>query len=239
MQRIGLLLLFLTVKFFAIAQNPIGLPQINNFSNVDYKGGNQNWDIQQDKLGIMCFANNEGLLTYNGQSWNLYPVPNNTVVRSVQIGGDGKIYVGAQDDMGYFYPNQRGVLKYTSLKYLIPKADNSFNDVWTISIFGDRIFFRTNAKIFELWKNHITTFNSTQGWLFLGKCNNNLYAQDRTGELKVFQNNNWAKVCELPNKILITAVAKYAKDTVLIATLKDGLFLLSRNKLTKKNNRVR
>lgn len=234
MRRIGFLVLLLVMRFFASAQNPIGLPQINNFTSVDYKGGNQNWDIQQDRLGIMCFANNEGLLTYNGQNWNIYPVANNTVVRSVQIDRDGKIYVGAQDDMGYFYPNQRGVLKYTSLKYLIPKPNNSFNDVWTISILGDKIFFRTNAKIFELYKNTISTFNSTEGWLFLGKCNNKLYAQERTGELKVFHDNGWEAVCKLPDKILITAIARYSKDTMLIATLKDGLFLLSGNKLTKK-----
>jgi len=234
MRRIGLLLLLLIVTAFAHAQNPIGLPQINNFTNVDYKGGNQNWDIQQDKLGIMYFANNEGLLTYNGQNWDIYPVSNNTVVRSVQIGEDGKVYVGAQDDMGYFYPNQRGVLKYTSLKYLIPKQDNSFNDVWTISIFGDKIFFRTNAKIFELWKNKFTAFNSVKGWLYLGKCDNQLYAQERTGELKVFRSNSWDKVCEMPGRALITAIAPYKGDTILIATLKDGLFLLSGNKLTKK-----
>jgi ligand-binding sensor domain-containing protein/DNA-binding CsgD family transcriptional regulator len=234
MKRICLILLFLTIRLLLKAQNPIGLPQINNFTTADYKGGNQNWDIQQDKLGIMCFANNEGLLTYNGQTWNIYPVANNTVVRSVQIGADGKIYVGAQDDMGYFYPNQKGVLKYTSLKYLIPKPDNSFNDVWTILMFNDRIFFRTNTKIFELRNNRITTFNSNPGWLFLGKCNNELYAQERTGGLRKFEKDKWNLVCKLPNNALITAIAHYSKDTVLIATLKDGLFLLSGNKLTKK-----
>ena len=41
------------------AQNPIGLSQITNFTKLDYKGGNQNWDIQQDSYGIMYFANNE------------------------------------------------------------------------------------------------------------------------------------------------------------------------------------
>src|ERR1700743_1035392 len=125
MKHFYLFVLILSMSAFARAQNPIGLPQISNFTTIDYKGGNQNWDIQQDKLGIMYFANNEGLLTYNGENWNIYPVPSNTIVRSVQIGPDGKIYVGAQGDMGYFYPDSKGVLKYTSLKYLISKADNS------------------------------------------------------------------------------------------------------------------
>jgi len=234
MKYLYLFIFILTVNSFVKAQNPIGLPQINNFTTIDYKGGNQNWDIQQDKLGIMYFANNEGLLTYNGQNWGIYPVPSNTVVRSVQISADGKIYVGAQNDMGYFYPDQKGVLKYTSLKYLIPKADNSFNDVWNISIYHDRIFFRTNAKLFELFNGKITTFNSNPGWLFLGSCNDELYVQERTGALKKFEGNKWNLVCSLPGKTLVTSIARYSKDTVLIATLKDGLFLLTGNKLQKK-----
>jgi len=232
MKYFYLFIFILIVSVAGKAQNPIGLPQINNFSAIDYKGGNQNWDIQQDKAGIMYFANNEGLLTYNGQNWAIYPVPSNTVVRSVKIDSDGKIYVGAQNDMGYFYPNQKGVLKYTSLKYLIPKADTSFNDVWNISVFNNRIFFRTTTKVFELFKGKIITFNSSPGWLFLGDCDKQLFVQERTGELKIFEGNNWNTICVLPNKALVTSIAHYGKDTLLIATLKDGLFLLSGNKLS-------
>lgn len=216
------------------AQNPIGLPQINNFTNVDYKGGNQNWDIQQDKLGIMYFANNEGLLTYNGQNWSIYPISNNTVVRSVQIASDGKIYVGAQDELGYFYPNDKGLLKYTSLKKLIPKPDNSFNDVWNIYTYSNKVFFRTNSKIFELADGRITTFHSSVEWLFLGKCNNTLYAEDGPGLLKIFDGKQWKTTCVLPQKALVTSIAKYNGDTILVATLKDGLFLLYKDILSKK-----
>jgi DNA-binding CsgD family transcriptional regulator len=216
------------------AQNPIGLPQINNFTNVDYKGGNQNWDIQQDKLGVMYFANNEGLLSYNGQTWSIYPISNNTVVRSVQIASDGKIYVGAQDELGYFYPNEKGLLKYTSLKKLIPNQDNTFNDVWNIYTYDNKVFFRTNAKIFELADGKITAFHSSAEWLFLGKCNNTLYAEDGPGLLKKFDGKQWKVTCTLPQKALVTSIAKYNGDTILVATLKDGLFLLYKNILSKK-----
>ena len=238
MRYLYFVICFFLFSSIAVAQNPIGLPQITNFTAEDYKGGNQNWDIQQDRSGIMYFANNEGLLTYNGQSWGIYRIPSNTVVRSVQIGPDGKIYVGAQDDIGYFFPNAKGVLKYTSLKSLIPKADNSFADVWNITIDKDRIFFRTNAKIFELYQNHITVFNSNPGWLYLGKCNNALYAQERTNQIEKFDNNRWSTVCSLPNRSLVTSITTYSKDTMLVATLKDGLFLLTHNKLIKKTTPI-
>ncbi|HWR94662.1 MAG TPA: hypothetical protein VN192_05640, partial [Flavobacterium sp.] len=39
----------------------IGLPEIRNFKRTDYKGGTQNWNIDQDKNGNLYFANNNGL----------------------------------------------------------------------------------------------------------------------------------------------------------------------------------
>ena len=38
----------------------IGLPEIRNYKRTDYRGGSQNWNIDQDKNGNMYFANNNG-----------------------------------------------------------------------------------------------------------------------------------------------------------------------------------
>jgi len=222
------------VGFKANAQNPIGLSQITNFSKTDYRGGNQNWDIQQDKFGIMYFANNEGLLTYNGENWKIYTTPNKTVVRSVQIAPDGKIYVGAQDEIGYFYPDETGILKYTSLKNLIPVAQRSFSDVWNVVIWNGRIFFRTSTEIMELQNGTITCFKSKTDWLYLCNANNQLFAQERTTALMELKDNRWAFVCEMPKNATVTSIVPYSKDTLLISTLKDGLFLLNNNKLIRK-----
>ncbi len=89
MKRFLYLICFCLFGPLAIAQ--IGVPQINNYNTVDYKGGTQNWDIDQDQNGIMYFANNEGLLSYNGKYWKLYPLPHKTIVRSLKVAADGKI----------------------------------------------------------------------------------------------------------------------------------------------------
>ncbi|RKR84566.1 YXYXY domain-containing protein [Mucilaginibacter gracilis] len=235
MKHLSVFSFLLFSLFFAQAQNPIGMPQIINFPSASYRGGNQNWDIQQDGNGIVYFANNEGLLTYNGQNWKLYSIPSKTVVRSVHIDNKGKIYIGAQDDIGYFYPDQLGILKYFSLKHLIPKKESSFSDVWNIVEFNNQIFFRTNEKIFKLNQKTISTYNSNPGWLFLGKCQNRLFAQERTNQLMEFANDKWNLVCRLPGQALITAIVHYEKDKLLIATLRNGLFLLDGHQLKKLN----
>ena len=68
----------------ALPQNTIGLPDIVNYPLQLIKGA-QNRQIRQDKKGIMYFANNEGVLTYNGISWKVYPLPNKSIVRSIEF----------------------------------------------------------------------------------------------------------------------------------------------------------
>ncbi|GAC1310624.1 MAG: hypothetical protein NVSMB24_28250 [Mucilaginibacter sp.] len=95
MMRNKWLFLFLLIKCStAFSQNPIGPPDIISFSRSDYNAGLQNRSIAQDKNGILYFANSEGLLSYDGTYWKLYPLPNKTIVRSVDIGSDDKVYVG-------------------------------------------------------------------------------------------------------------------------------------------------
>src|ERR1700682_4441490 len=120
MKRILLLCLVLYAGTKSRAQNTIGTSNILNYKNQIYGGGTQNWDIRQDENGILYFANNDGLLTFDGSYWKLYRLPNKTVVRSVEIGPDRKIYVGGQNEIGFFSPDQKGELTYTSLLFLLP-----------------------------------------------------------------------------------------------------------------------
>ena len=84
------ILLFILLPLEILAQNTIAFPDIVNFPKQIYKAGLQNWDIKQDKFGKMYFANNEGLLCFDGKYWNNYPLPNKTNVRSVEISEKNK-----------------------------------------------------------------------------------------------------------------------------------------------------
>ena len=58
-------------------------PLVRNFSRDNYKAGAQNWDITQHSSNAMYFANNAGLLEFDGRSWRSYPIVNGTTVHSV------------------------------------------------------------------------------------------------------------------------------------------------------------
>ncbi|MBI3883136.1 MAG: hypothetical protein HY305_02700 [Sphingobacteriales bacterium] len=109
------LLIILFLPFHVFAQNTIGLPDVFNHSEETYNAGLHNWDIKQDRNGIIYVANDEGLLSFDGKRWSKFPLPNKTIVRSVEIGTDNRIYVGGQ-----FYSGKRPLvcrcLDYTFFK---------------------------------------------------------------------------------------------------------------------------
>ena len=218
----------------AMSQGTIGLREVVNYEKLTYNAGAQNWAIRQDVQGRMYFANNEGLLCFDGTYWKLYPLPNKTIVRSIEFGPDNRIYVGAQDEIGYFSPDGSGKLVYTSLKNLIPEADRKFADIWNIVLYDGSIFFRSENKILRYANNAIRVFSPFAGWVFMGQAGGKLIAQDAEKGLLVFKQGAWEPFIgagALPKGIQINSVITIGTDSSLVATSQNGLFLLNGDRL--------
>ena len=65
------LILVLPIILFGQVKS-IGLPEIRNYKRTDYKGGTQNWNIDQDANNNLYFANNDGLFQFDGTIWSKY-----------------------------------------------------------------------------------------------------------------------------------------------------------------------
>jgi len=231
------ILFVLLLPIIAQSQNTIALPDVTNYSKKSYRAGSQNWDIDQDKEGVMYFANNEGLLVFDGNVWSLYPLPNKTIVRSVLVVAD-KIYVGGQDELGYFSANASGKLVYTSLTLKLATSERSITDVWDIVHFQNKIFFRTIQKVIVLENDHVSVLYAPTEWGFMGECNGKLYFQDFEVGLMQYSSNKIVQAFE-GKKIFfqnpITNILPLAKDSMLICTLSDGVYKVSRNNIVKFN----
>jgi len=219
----------------AIGQNIIGIPQIINYSKSTYGAGTQNRGIAQDKNGVMYFANYEGLLSFDGVYWKIYPLPNKTVVRSLAIGKDNRIYVGSQDDFGYFSPDNSGRLEYTSLKSLLSNKNFSFSDIWETVPFGNDIFFMSREKVFQLSNNMLTVYPAASEWLFLGESNHRLIAQDWKNGMLEFKGGVWSpfvKQMAFPSNYLVTSIFPFGTDSSFISTVNTGFYILYHNIIT-------
>ncbi|RCH55704.1 transcriptional regulator [Mucilaginibacter hurinus] len=221
-------------SFWAYPQSFIGQRETVNYEKKRYNAGTQNWKILQDAQGRMYFANNEGVLVFDGAYWQLLPLPNKTIVWSIEFGKDKKLYAGGQDEMGYFSPGRNGRLQFTSLKKLLPKNEQSFSDVWDIVAKGDDVFFRSRFKIFRYHQNKITIYTARSFWLSLSLCQNQIIAHDEQRGLMLYKNDNWQPFIRkenLPAGFYITATSPYGKYSSLIATARSGVHVLTGNKL--------
>jgi hypothetical protein len=118
-------------------------PMVRNYSRKISNSASQNWDVAQDPNDWMYFANNNGLLEYDGSSWMIYPIRNYTNVRSVYYDmKSDKIYVGAFNEFGYYERNTFGKLVYHSLIDLLEKENRNFTEIWNITQSGNIIYFQ-------------------------------------------------------------------------------------------------
>jgi len=236
MKQFLLVLAVLLVRMAVLSQSAIGIPAIRSFTHADYHASIETWDIGQDKRGMLYFANNDGLLTFDGSYWKTYPLPNKVTIKSLAIDGDGRVFVGGTDEIGYFAPGPRGILAYHSLKEQLPVVARQFADVWDILIVGPAVFFRTNEAIILYEGGRMKTFDAPRAWQTIASVGSELYAADKVNGLYVFRSGNWERLCEsglcggVP--LHITSVLEYKKDTLLVTTQKNGLFLLSGGTLT-------
>ncbi len=221
MKKIIYILIFLLTSFNSYSQtiSETGLPYIQNYTSIDYNAFDQNWGATQDSLGIMYFANGDGVLTYNGVSWDLIQLPNKATVFALTTGNKGKIYVGAIDELGYLEPNSKGVLAYTSLLLKLPKKLHDFSEIRTICVAKDGLFFNSKKYIFK-WDGVKFQFWKNSGDSFMFSVNNIIFKRFKDKGLMSFKNNQFKLVSngEFFANTKIYSILQFNKNEFLIVT---------------------
>jgi hypothetical protein len=103
---------------------------IINYDKNLYGKGSQTWQTVPFNSRWVYFANKNGLIEFNGISWNLFPLNNGSDVRSVYPSKKHqRIYVGGINEFGFFEPNEKGKLIYTCLSDLLRKRDLQIGNI--------------------------------------------------------------------------------------------------------------
>lgn len=210
------------------------LPPIVKYTQSTYQAGIQNWMISQDDNHFMFFANNEGLLEFNGSSWTLYPSPNETIIRSVKC-IDDKVYTGSYMEFGYWERQKSGQLKYYSLSESIKDKLLDDEQFWGILPYDNWILFQSLQKIYAyniktkqfsiiFPKNFINKVYKTSNSIFF-QTNEGLFEIEK-GKSKLFLNNEIIKENKIVNLI-------ETKEGILLITQKQGIYRYSNTNLKK------
>ncbi len=214
-----------------------GVPFIVNHSHSTYNAGTQNWSITQNDKGFLYFGNNEGILEFDGTSWNTFPVPNNSVVRSVLAVND-TIYAGAFEEIGYLAPdsNNTGTLIYHPLNHLIPQQYRNFGEVWNIFEYQGDIIFQSFDYIYIKSmhsEDSIKVIEPLSSFCMMHFANERFFIVDKENGLMELKNDSLQLISDHPVffRNEIRSIIPYSRDTFLIATSNEGLFLMSEQKL--------
>lgn len=142
---------------------------VQNYSVDDYKASCQNWDIAVSYYGILYVANNTGLLTFDGNTWKTFPLPDKTPIYNVSFQNDS-IYTRGKNSVGYWTADKVGNLIYHPIQELPPHID--FKDPETDYIIPK-----------EIEEKVPTAFASTGNLNFTGTSNAGVYITNNQGDI--------------------------------------------------------
>ena len=204
----------------------IGIPEIQNYSKSDYKASTQNWGIAQDQNGFLYFANNDGLLRFDGLHWDLTEISKTSPVRSVEISSDNRIYLGLINDFGVIIQNEPKQIFYKSLKHLLPAGIEDFDDIWKIHEIPEGMVFQSHEYIFLMKNDTIEVIKPQNRFHFSFEVKGKLYAQEIGIGLFVYGKNGmelipWSET--LKDKVISTILEK-GENQFLIGTEGDGIY---------------
>jgi len=198
-----------------------------------YGGENQNWAISQSKEKYIYVANTSGLLEFNGANWQLYPSPNETIIRSVKAIND-KVYTGSYMEFGYWTRDSLGILNYSSLSDNINNQIRDDEQFWNIIDLDDYILFQSLSRIYiydtlnDFYKiiesrTHLPKIYKINGSIYFQKMESGIYKIEN-GDSKLITDDQIVKenivvnIYEHDNKLLIQTQNKgfyYLNDGVV------------------------
>jgi serine phosphatase RsbU (regulator of sigma subunit)/ligand-binding sensor domain-containing protein len=196
-----------------------------NFQPLQTRSHPQNWDITQDNRGILYFANNDGVLEFDGIDWRTIKF-NNNVVRSLDVDEKGIVYVGLEpEEFGFLEPDNIGNLKFTSLSALLDSRYTMTGGIEMIKATKDGVFFQSNNYLFFWNGQSFNIWEPENSYHTVHYVNNQLFVRDEGIGLKVLKDGkfNLIKNGERFADKAIADIIPFNEDALIITTT-NGFF---------------
>ena len=147
---------------------------VQNYTVEDHKASCQSWDLTVSEDGILYVANNSGLLSFDGNTWKINPLPVRAPIYKVTVHKD-TIYTAGKNSCGYWLYNEIGNLDYHSLENI-----------------PSHIHFSSLLQKYSLPKEILekrpTCFAQAEGLNFTGTATAGIYVTNDVGEILLHLN---------------------------------------------------
>ena len=153
---------------------------IRNFMPTEYKAGIQNIDFAQNRDMAIFVANNLGVLSFNGNTWERHDFKTGKKKRSLAFDeSTNRLYVGSQGEFGFFEEDWR----YVSLIDQIPPGFGDFDEVWDVFLANSNIYFCTFQGIYVYDGQAITVIEQEGGIERSFLADGKIFTQSQQGRL--------------------------------------------------------
>lgn len=213
-------------------------PPIENYStNIYGKDRNpENYAIVQDDRGVMYFGNSNGVMEYDGTNWRFIEVKIGAYVYSLAKDSAGTVYVGSQDEFGYFKPNKTGALIYESLSQTLSEIDRvQITEVRYIYTSKDYVYFQSknNVFVYNIKDKFLENIKTTESFHTSYLVGDVFYVRERNvgikfykdGKLQLLRGTDYFK-----SNPFFGAFAQ-PNDGLLFFTQTDGIYKWQNNQL--------
>lgn len=229
--RFVLLFLSLTLLFSESTGQNIspGHPLLRNYTPEEMGGQNQNWKIVQDNRDVMYFANQKGVIEYDGTYWNRIDINGEKTAYAMAMDKEGTMYVGCEGDFGKLIPDEKGQLQYMSLMHLLPEELKDFKQrVFQIICYDNRVYFNTYYEriTYDIEQNLIEVLIYPERF-FLGHIvDDNYYVSSGTRGLVKIENDS---LIDMPNasffkNMRIEKMLKNSENNCFVFTRHSGVY---------------
>ncbi len=233
-KRYFLLTCFLLFTFNLYAQYEAKKPSVINFSKQNYHAENQNWSIATTDKGVVYIANNKGLLEFDGSNWQIYKMPDDLTIRSVAVGKNGRIYVGAYEEFGFWKIDEANRKHYVSLSDSLSRKFFHNDEIWRIIPQGDTVYFQSFNSIYLYSSSGIDIFPLRGPFALLSESRNRLFIQKINDGLFELKGNqlNFIEGSRIFQDDEIKFVLPFGKNRHLIGASEMGLYIWDEENFT-------
>ncbi len=226
---IGVLLLHLNVIQTVFCEEPVSNlapPPLRNYTLEDYNLQPQNWSITQDQSGHMIFANQGGVLCYDGRNWESLQLPNISALAVMTF--NNQTIAAGYKTIGYIQRTEKGSLDYRPIS-----GGNSVGRIYRLVHFAGKLIIQSKTGFSFLEGETLIPWLPELSIRRVFICNDRPYFQTQDGRLFLYEHDSPKEITKLdPNKIVITWLTDIGDNRLLLATYKEGLFLLENGSVT-------
>ena len=204
------------------------------FDHREYGSGRKVFCIDQSTDGTIFVGTSTALSRFDGERWETGKLPGEKTVFWMDVDPDsGNVFVGSTGEFGYFSQD----MSYQSLSILVDSLASDYGTIWEVDVTSHGVYFRSTKYIFRYYQQQLTRINgvgpSKSPFDIIFNINDTIYTRIREVGLATIYDGRLALVEEDSPVLLKSNSFMPHPQGVLIATRRNGLFLLSGKEVTK------